>query len=180
MSLNISLSPLQKTVLLLLVNHTQGRETKFQDLVSYLERDKSQVSVLLTTLEESGCIERSTTRPQKITLTEEGRELTREHLIASFEDYVTKINTVDQNTKKNSLSGSDKKSDPILKTSAIIEFILEKVGPQIEQDLKTIDEYITAEQFEMLRDSLLERFESIITFVFSRLDLHKKPSTPNP
>lgn len=63
MSLDITLSQMQKTRLFLGIQTRKGKETHFQDLVKYLDRDKSQISVLLGSLEERNLIERSTTRP---------------------------------------------------------------------------------------------------------------------
>ncbi|MBD3213952.1 MAG: hypothetical protein GF311_15180 [Candidatus Lokiarchaeota archaeon] len=176
MSLEICLSPLQKTLLVLAVKQEKGEETHFQDIQSPLDRDKSQVFVLLKSLEQDELIERTNTRPQKITLTQKGSELIHEQVISPSEYYLTHLNTGFENrTKRDQNDSSLETTRAILKKSEIIEYILKKVKPRIEDDLKTIDEYITAEQFDLLKDSLLERFESIITFLFSRLDVYKKP-----
>jgi len=162
---------MQKTLLFLGIHSKNGKETHFQDLVRYLDRDKSQISVLLRSLEERNLIERSATRPQKISLTLEGIKNMADHTISPFEHYLSQLNN-HKNTKI--LSEAQKKVNETLKKSEIIEFILSKVKPQIEQDLKTIDDYITADQFLELSESLLERFESIISFVFSRIEVYIK------
>lgn len=162
---------MQKTLVFLAIQQKNGKETYFQDIVTHLERNKSQVSTLLGTLENAYLIERSNTRPQKITLTPEGIETMKTQIITPFEHYLSQLNN-HNNRKLPSEAQTD--TTKILKKSEIIEFILGKVKPQIEQDLKAIDEYITADQFLELSESLLERFESIISFVFSRIDVYKK------
>lgn len=100
-------------------------------------------------------------------------EKMEDHIISPFKHYLSQLNN---HKNKGIPSEAQKDSNEPLKKSEIIEFILSKVKPQIEQDLKTIDDYITADQFLDLSESLLERFESIISFVFSRIEVYKKDS----
>jgi DNA-binding MarR family transcriptional regulator len=74
MSLDITPSQMQKTLVFLAIQQKNAKDTYFQDIVTHLERNKSQVSTLLGTLENAYLIERSNTRPQRIKLTPEGNE----------------------------------------------------------------------------------------------------------
>jgi hypothetical protein len=136
MSLDITLSQMQKTLVFLAIQQKNAKDTYFQDIVTHLERNKSQVSTLLGTLENAYLIEQSNTRPQRITLTPEGIKTMQTQIITPFVHYLSQFNN-HNNKKLPSEAQTD--TTKILKKSEIIEFILGKVKLPIQNFVILLD-----------------------------------------
>ena len=68
------------------------RECYFQEVKEHLKRSKSQVSVLLSSLEESDLISRENKRPQPISITSLGMETVKKEILPEIEFYYSRLN----------------------------------------------------------------------------------------
>lgn len=66
------------------------RESYFQDVKDHLKRSKSQVSVLLSSLEESDLISKENKRTQPISITSSGMEMVNKEILPEIEFYYSR------------------------------------------------------------------------------------------
>jgi DNA-binding MarR family transcriptional regulator len=163
-----SLLPIQKCLLFLHVMKERNRECYFRDVKEHLKRSKSQVSVLLSSLEESDLISRENKRPQPITITSLGEETIKNKILHEIEFYYSHLNN-DQS--KNQPEKKKDTSTLKLNKGKVISTYLKILRPKIQEDLDLISQYITAEALEELTNSLTETIELSLHKLFRSLKL---------
>lgn len=144
------------------------RECYFQEVKDHLKRSKSQVSVLLSSLEESDLISRENKRPQPITITSLGEETIKNKILPEIEFYFSRLSN-DQSKNQ-----PEKKKDTLtlkLNKGKVISTYLKILRPKIQEDLDLISQYITAEALEELTNSLTETIELSLHKLFRSLRL---------
>ncbi len=144
------------------------RECYFQEVKEHLKRSKSQVSVLLSSLEESDLISRENKRPQPISITSLGMETVKKEILPEIEFYYSRLN---KDRIKNRPEKNMDRSKPKLNKGKVISTYLMILRPKILEDLDLISQYITAEALEELTSSLTETIELSLHKLFRSLKL---------
>ena len=166
--IDASLLPIQKCLLFLYLIKKMKRECYFQEVKEHLKRSKSQVSVLLSSLEESDLISRENKRPQPISITSLGMETVKKEIIPEIEFYFSRLNN---DRRKDQPEKKTDRSKPKLNKGKVISTYLKILRPKIQEDLDLISQYITAEALEELTNSLTETIELSLHKLFKSLKL---------
>ncbi len=172
MSINVGLTHIQKVLLFLLANKSKTRIIHFQDIQEHLNRSKSQVSLLLTRMEEENLINRSYVRPQPIGITDHGEERIRNECIAIFRSYLFSPNKKKAKSKKDQEKNILKlKKQKILQmlNLATIQKFLEKMEEMINTEFGDIDDYVMKAKLNELKNTLIDKIDFLLSELFKRI-----------
>lgn len=143
-----------------------GKKGFFQDIQAYLQRSTSQTSEILTKFEKLHYIKRKNTRPQENYITDLGEKAIMEKFIDPIKTMLTDLyNDIPQLEKNN----NSKIQDQTQLRNIAIQKTLSLVGKQIDTDLEQISDYITKDQYDEIKHSMVSSIEHVLSFVFQRL-----------
>ncbi|TFF89677.1 MAG: hypothetical protein EU548_06890 [Promethearchaeota archaeon] len=143
----------------------EGKKGFFQDIQAYLQRSTSQTSDILTKLEELKYIERKNTRPQENYITKKGENALVQKFLDPIKNVLTNIYSEIPNLDNK--DNSNIQDQDRLRNIAIQKTI-SLVRKQIDTDLEQISDYITKDQYDDIKHSVISSFEHVLSFVFQR------------
>lgn len=134
--------------------HHEGGTSYFSDILNYINRSKSQLSVALKKLEKENLILKNNSRPMLISITDKGSKL-RQHAIKTMVKYNTQ-NTLKGDIKPTTISTFNLKQNRSILNENMSKRKEKEIS--ISQKTKLFDNFIN-EVKTIVKEDLTEYFE---------------------